>query len=617
MTGRVLEEIEKIKKEGVRSLWQELYDRIDEEFMDDMAIEYHRNKISYRELFLQVDRYAMSLRALGYRKGEEVLACVSDTPEYIYLLLAASKLGLVFHIVGEWFDKDTLIDIFKESHAKRFFITDDNYIGLVSAINESETIEEVVMFSLADSLPMEKGKRVDPYELADSRFKTFKNRFIEYGKMCKKPVIWQEKFLNIGEEYARMNYGAIQSVNPERYRKIARNDDLEPDDLFAITYEEDNSGRPYKRVHSLMDLALAMATDKSADAIRNLRILIHYPAYTYKNVCTCIIEGLLLKRTLVLETIYDMSYFSYSVLLNRPNIVGAPASFWKKLCMSVLFDMRFRGIDLSFLYMPIVDGRYSKGEEKLFNSVSKMKRFGCEKLFFAPSFSEGESIDGYNDVFFRMYDRIDKGFKPLDDREIDILDEEGYPVSVGEYGEVVIDGAGILEKSQEVMEDVMGNVWLRTKKIGVKLDDVYGLQIKGSIDDVIELSSGEKYPLFLLEELVEMDADNVLKAHAVKLESGEVVIYVETQPKGGYIRGKKSLLKSIAVRLHNNMPRELEDAVYLKFRSSVVVLPFTRNGYVDKDALAREGIDETTISYNELKELVTEDAKTFFLTYKS
>ena len=89
------------------------------------AIFYRGNKIDYRTLFNHVFSYAKSLKELGYKKGDEVPLCVSNTPEFVYLYLAINLIGGVVNSFGEWFDSDYLKMIIEKSKSDYVFISDD------------------------------------------------------------------------------------------------------------------------------------------------------------------------------------------------------------------------------------------------------------------------------------------------------------------------------------------------------------------------------------------------------------------------------------------------------------------------------------------------------------
>lgn len=92
--------------------------------MSDIALIYFNNKISYRTLFREVDRCAYSLKCMGIQSGDIISLCTAGTPESIYLLLAANKLGAVCNFVNPFFTEEQLSSRINETHSKVLFVLD-------------------------------------------------------------------------------------------------------------------------------------------------------------------------------------------------------------------------------------------------------------------------------------------------------------------------------------------------------------------------------------------------------------------------------------------------------------------------------------------------------------
>lgn len=73
------------------TLWQ--YLEYNKPSMDTIAIHYYGVEITWREVFDRADACARSLKALGFAEGDQIPAFLRSVPEFIYLLLAAEKIG--------------------------------------------------------------------------------------------------------------------------------------------------------------------------------------------------------------------------------------------------------------------------------------------------------------------------------------------------------------------------------------------------------------------------------------------------------------------------------------------------------------------------------------------
>lgn len=88
-------------------------------------------------------------------KGDTIPICIDNIPEFVYLMIGASFIGCNLVVVGDWFNKEYLKEILNETKSKYIFVSNKNYVQINEAINESN-IEEVIMPTLNDSLPIEK-----------------------------------------------------------------------------------------------------------------------------------------------------------------------------------------------------------------------------------------------------------------------------------------------------------------------------------------------------------------------------------------------------------------------------------------------------------------------------
>ena len=98
--------------------------------------------LTYAELDLLTDRLAASLQRDGLDKGDAIAICAGASLEYVALILAASRVGVVVAPLATWLKPDGLIALAQDTGARRLFT--DNPL-LVEAWGE-----RAVMF---DDLP--------------------------------------------------------------------------------------------------------------------------------------------------------------------------------------------------------------------------------------------------------------------------------------------------------------------------------------------------------------------------------------------------------------------------------------------------------------------------------
>ena len=68
------------------SWYTELYNR-NKNNLDDIALLYRGTKITYRELFDNIKKYAKSMKKMGLGINSEIPVCVSNSPEIVLFLV--------------------------------------------------------------------------------------------------------------------------------------------------------------------------------------------------------------------------------------------------------------------------------------------------------------------------------------------------------------------------------------------------------------------------------------------------------------------------------------------------------------------------------------------------
>ena len=165
--------LKKIEHENNHSWYREILERSKKKGMNDVALFYRGNKITYQEMFDKADKYAQSMASLGVKSGDEIPCCLSNTPELVYIMLAANKMGVKLNLFGTNLEPSYLESILSRCSHKLIFISDVNYDAISSVVNTQEYDNKVVT-SLADSLP-EHPELCDEYEPELSEYYHYDN----------------------------------------------------------------------------------------------------------------------------------------------------------------------------------------------------------------------------------------------------------------------------------------------------------------------------------------------------------------------------------------------------------------------------------------------------------
>ncbi|MBR3362959.1 MAG: acyl--CoA ligase [Bacilli bacterium] len=120
---------------------------------DQGGLIFEGNYFSYKKLLEEIDNTAKGLKAQGVKKGDTIAAALTSTPEAVYLLYAASRLGVTFASIDP---RDSVKEIkqkLSDASPKLFFVADG--FEKEKEITEGLSIEKTVTVSPIRSLPTE------------------------------------------------------------------------------------------------------------------------------------------------------------------------------------------------------------------------------------------------------------------------------------------------------------------------------------------------------------------------------------------------------------------------------------------------------------------------------
>jgi long-chain acyl-CoA synthetase len=123
------------------------------------AIIYEGNKLTYRRLGQEVNRFANALRSLGIDSGDRVMLLLPNLPQLVIAFFGTLEAGAVAVFSLPSSDPQILIRQVRESQA-RVLVTLTQYDGLVQQIKEdlatqeSSSLETIIFTHAADYLPL-------------------------------------------------------------------------------------------------------------------------------------------------------------------------------------------------------------------------------------------------------------------------------------------------------------------------------------------------------------------------------------------------------------------------------------------------------------------------------
>lgn len=610
ITKKIQKVLEEIDQNRNHSWAVEMYNR-NEKNMSAVALFYRGNKITYKEMFEKAFMYAKSLKALGYKKDDQIPICITNTPEFIYMLLAISFIGAHTHTVGEWFDKDYLKEILNKTNSEIIFIDDISYESIKNSICESN-IKRIVCFSLTNSLK-QGNEKTNPYAEIENKFHIITDNF-EYIKNDYNGITFnEENFIKMGENYKQ---------------QVIENVDL--NDISTITYTSGTTspGRPKGVIQSNRSY-ITLSRFKESDVsgmptMKNLTVLAQIPTYTHMELSCAISDTLYCGCTIALEPFYDKDFFPCSLVINKPNFVCASTGFWGNLCKLLNFDESWKHVNMPYLMIPTVTGEgCSVGEEKFFNLTARKHKFGTAKLPFPLSpvtFSIGGGTTESSGIFVTLYKSLQEkklnhlikkerlGLRPYKFAEIEVLDEFGNYCDVEKPGLLVAKNpcemTGYTEEKLNQnthVVDSKGVSWLSLGTYAYK-DKTGGIKMKGRMGSDLILKNNHKIPYYYIEDTILSDTKNIMSCSVVS-NNGILICHIEFQPFAQ--KSKTEIIKSIINRLEAKYEEEVTQKLYFRFRDNVESFPLDPSGKRSISTLSKIGIDEKTFSFEQWKKKYT------------
>ncbi len=105
----------------------------------------HRGSYSYGELAERVQRFAHALSALGIRREERILICLTDTIDWPTAFLGAITAGVVAVPVNTLLTEDDYAFMLADSRARLLVISEELYPRFAKAIADSKDLAHVVV----------------------------------------------------------------------------------------------------------------------------------------------------------------------------------------------------------------------------------------------------------------------------------------------------------------------------------------------------------------------------------------------------------------------------------------------------------------------------------------
>lgn len=325
-----------------RTAYENIYE-MHKDNLNDIALIYFGRKITYDELFKNIEKTKKALEYAGVRKGDIVIMVMSSTPETVYSVLALCRIGAVANMINPFFEEQQIIDRVNETNAKIMIVLDKLY-ERVQGVEERLCIEKTVIVSVTDSMPI-------PVKIAAN----LKNK--EAIKYSEKIISFTD-FIKSGR-----NAQTLPDVKYEEQQPV------------IMVYSSGTTGASKGIVLTNDSVSAIFTYYLSAywDDLKSLICLQMIPVWFSTGMILSTLMPIFTGMSTVLEPVFNEKVFVEDLKKYKPNFTVVATSLWIYASQA----KELKDADLSFLKYP------SSGGEKMLSQTEYhlnnfLKAHGCK-----------------------------------------------------------------------------------------------------------------------------------------------------------------------------------------------------------------------------------------------
>lgn len=555
-----------------------IYEYLREKNKDNLsgkAIDYLGHTMTYKELFVKIDKVEKSLRNMGIKKGDVITVFSVTTPELIFLFYALNKIGAVPNMIDPRNVKNVIEKCVKDTASSVVFVLDAVYPTLKESIDELG-FEKIIMLPAVGSAPI--------YLKGLAKLKNKSN--VEYNNNL---VKWSD--------FVKGNCSPI-SENREK-------NNLDLDNAAVIVYTSGSTSGVPKGVILTNDNLNAVA-----DSYKSAKLELHRgqttlnimpPFIAYGVTCGIHLPFCFGTKNVPIPKFKPQDLPKLLKKYKPQTFMGVPAHF-----DAIIKSDELKNESLKYLKTPSGGGApLSKKLEVEVNDFLKshgcnakiIKGYGMTELS-SSCITTQNNVNSVGSVGVPLIKNNVSIFEPDTDKEL----------LNGEEGEICITGPSIMrgyvsnpEEQKKVKKSHSdGSIWVHTGDLGY-INENGELFISGRIKNVIQRPDGHNNYLFAIEnELLSNEAVESCAVIALnvseKFGSGEVPIAIIS---GDKLNDDK--ISEIKEQCSSNMPKRDVPCYYLIIKE----FPYNDSGkinYVELSKMFNKIIEENPVILNEVCE---------------
>lgn len=328
------------------TIYRNIYNR-NKDYINNTAINYYGNLITYGVLFKKVEVVAKALKSNGVKKGDCVALCTSGCPEAVYVVLACSKIGALANFINPLFSPEQMIDRINDTEAQLMFVMDE-MIHFVQPIIDKICAKNIIVMPISNSMRFPIGSIVKIRQSKD------KGKYI----VGSKKVNWKD-FIESGHSYT-------EETEIE----------YEKDQPVIMVYSSGTTGASKGIVLTNDGINATVAFYLSPDFpySRKSSFLQMIPVWFSTGIVFSILMPLCLGVSVIPELAFSKENFSKDLKKYKPNMTLTATSLW----LYAINDKTLANVDLSNMRYPITGGEAVKDQDEA--SINQfLKVHGCKE----------------------------------------------------------------------------------------------------------------------------------------------------------------------------------------------------------------------------------------------
>ena len=411
------------------------------DFPSDIAINYLGRKITYKELFENIDKTAAAFLRVGVKEKEIVTIALPSIPEALYCVYALNKIGAVANMIHPLAGRDETIKYINEVHSRIVVIFDGAYETIADDI-EKTSAEKVIVASPADSLP---------FVLS-----------IAYNLKVKKRT-YNEDFFQTWKKFILEGVGTTVKAVKKDCHEVA-----------IISHTGGTTGEPKGcMISDYNTIAEVWQVGKTMNPSRQECMLAVLPPFVNYSLTNGMLEPLSFGMQLVLVPQYEPLKFAKYVKKYGVNHVNTIPAY----CEALLQTPDVEKYDLSTLKYVVYGGEgMTKETETAVNAL--LKKCGCKNtLKKGLGMTEATSAASATFDSVNNLESVGIPFPKMIVKTVDVdsCEEKRY----GEEGEICISGPTVMQgyyNNPEATNDLIrkhkdGRRWIHTGDLGYINED--------------------------------------------------------------------------------------------------------------------------------------------------